>query len=85
MAGADRSGGRSLRRARRDTLYIQYHNHVAQARRLAEAEIEWGGQSAIGGAIAELERRGARRDRVGVIGPMGFRAHAGARAKTSAR
>jgi Xaa-Pro dipeptidase len=61
---------------RRDRLYIQYHNHVAQARRLAEAEIEWGGQSAIGGAIAELERRGARPGRVGVIGPMGFRAHA---------
>jgi Xaa-Pro aminopeptidase len=61
---------------RRDCLYIQYHNHVAQARRLAEAQVEWGGQSAIAGAIGELERRGAQRDRVGVIGPMGFRAHA---------
>ena len=60
----------------RDTLYIQYYNHIAQARRLAEAQVEWGGQSAIGGAIAELERRGAGRDRVGVIGPLGFRGHA---------
>ncbi len=61
---------------RRDCLYIQYYNHIAQARRLAEAQVEWGEQSAIGCAIAELERRGARRDRVGVIGPVGFRAHA---------
>jgi Xaa-Pro dipeptidase len=60
---------------RRDHLYIQYHNHVAQARQLAEAEVDWGEQSAIACGIAELERRGAKRDRVGVIGPMGFRAH----------
>ena len=59
----------------RDHLYIQYHNHVSQARRLAEAEVDWGEQSAIACGIAELERRGAKRDRVGVIGPMGFRAH----------
>ena len=59
----------------RDCLHIQYYNHVAQARRLAEAQVEWGGQSAIGGAIAELARRGAKTDRVGVIGPLGFRGH----------
>ncbi len=58
---------------RRDHLYIQYYNHIAQARRLAEAAVDWGQQSAIGCAIAELERRGAKRDRVGVIGPLGFR------------
>ncbi len=58
----------------RPHLFIQYHNHVAQARRLAEAAVDWGGQSAIANAIAALERGGARRDRVGVIGPMGFRA-----------
>lgn len=60
----------------RTALFIQYYNHVALARRLAEAEVEWGGQSAIAAGIAALERRGARRDRVGVMGPMGFRAHA---------
>ncbi len=65
-------------------MFIQYYNHVAQARRLAEAQVEWGGQSAIGGGIAELERRGAKRDRVGVIGPMGFRAYRGARPTASA-
>jgi Xaa-Pro aminopeptidase len=59
----------------RDVLYIQYYNHIAQARRLAEAQIEWGQQSAIGEAITALERRGAKRDRVGVIGPLGFRGY----------
>ncbi|HUK60590.1 MAG TPA: M24 family metallopeptidase [Stellaceae bacterium] len=60
---------------KRDCLYIHYYNHIHQARKLAEAQIEWGDQSAVGCAIAELERRGARRDRVGVIGPLGFRGY----------
>lgn len=59
----------------RDILYIHYYNHIEQARRLAEADIEWGDQSAIGEAIKELDRRGAKRDRVGVIGPLGFRGY----------
>lgn len=63
--------------ATRDKLFIQYHNHVALARRLAsDADVEWGGDFGIGAAIAELERRGAKRDRVGLIGPMGYRLHA---------
>src|SRR5580692_7446245 len=33
---------------RRDHLYIQHYNHIAQARRLAEADVDWGEQSAIG-------------------------------------
>jgi Xaa-Pro aminopeptidase len=60
----------------RDALYVQYYNHLPLARRLAEAEVRWGEQSGIGCAVAELKRRGAKQDRVGVIGPLGFRAHA---------
>jgi len=61
----------------RDKLFIQYHNHVALARRIAsEADVEWGGDFGIGTAIAELERRGAKTDRVGFIGPLGYRLHA---------
>lgn len=61
----------------RDKLFIQYHNHVPLARRLAsEAEVEWGGDFGIGAALAELVRRGARKDRVGLIGPLGYRLHA---------
>lgn len=59
----------------RDALYIQYYNHLPLARRLAsEATVEWGEASAIGQAIAALERRGARAGRVGFMGPIGYRA-----------
>lgn len=61
----------------RDKLFVQYHNHVPLARRIAaEAEVEWGDDFGIGAALAELERRGAKQDRVGLIGPMGYRLHA---------
>jgi Xaa-Pro aminopeptidase len=64
--------------ARADALYVQYVNHAPLARRFADqAEIvEWGGESSIRKAIAELERRGARAGRVAVIGPMHFEQHA---------
>src|SRR4029079_12237052 len=46
---------------KRDALFVQYHNHVPQARRLArDADVAWGGQSSIGAAMSELEKRGAR-------------------------
>ncbi len=61
---------------RRDALFIQYFNHLPLARRLAEAAVEWGGESSIQAAIGELARRGARPGRVGVIGPMLFTQHA---------
>src|SRR3954451_25272888 len=45
---------------KRDALFVQYHNHVPQARRLAkDAEVASGGQSTIRSAVAELEKRGA--------------------------
>ncbi len=59
-----------------DALFVQHVNHVPLARRLAApAEVEWGGGSAIAGAIAALELRAARTGRVGVIGPMSFEQH----------
>jgi Xaa-Pro aminopeptidase len=61
-----------------DALFVQYVNHAPLARRLADkAEtVEWGGESSIRKAIAVLERRGARANRVAVIGPMHFEQHA---------
>jgi len=60
-----------------DALFIQHINHVPLARRLAApAEVAWGGGSSIAAAVAALERRGARADRVGMIGPMTFEQHA---------
>jgi Xaa-Pro dipeptidase len=61
----------------RDALFVQWINHAPLAKRLApEAEVAWGGESSIGAAIAVLEKRGARENRVGVIGPMTFTQHA---------
>lgn len=60
-----------------NALFVQYHNHVPQARRLAsDAEVAWGGQSSVASAIAELKRRGARADRVATIGPVSAEQHA---------
>jgi Xaa-Pro aminopeptidase len=61
---------------RPDALFVQYHNHVPQARRLAEdAEVAWGGQSSIRSAVAELEKRGAMDGKVAVIGPISADQH----------
>jgi Xaa-Pro aminopeptidase len=61
-----------------DALFVQYVNHAPLARKLADrAEtVEWGGESSIRKAIAVLEKRGARPDSVGVVGPMNFEQHA---------
>jgi Xaa-Pro dipeptidase len=59
-----------------DALFVQYVNHAPLARLLADkAEVEWGGESSIRKAIDVLAQRGARPDRVGVIGPMTFEQH----------
>jgi Xaa-Pro dipeptidase len=60
----------------RDALFVQWINHAPLAKILAaEAEVAWGGESSIRAAIAVLEKRGARTDRVAVIGPMNFEQH----------
>jgi Xaa-Pro aminopeptidase len=54
-----------------DALYVQHHNHLPLARRLAtEADVGWQ-PSTIQAALAELERRGARPGSVAYIGPLG--------------
>jgi Xaa-Pro dipeptidase len=61
----------------RDALFVQWINHAPLAKRLAsEAEVSWGSESSSGAAVAALEKRGARENRVGVIGPLGFAQHA---------
>lgn len=62
---------------KRDALYIHYFNHLPLARRLADqADVRWGDASAISQAAKELERRGARQDRVAVLGPVGAEQYA---------
>ena len=61
----------------RDTLYVQYHNHIDLAKQIAsDTDVEWGGDFGIGAALDELKRRGAKKDRVGFIGPLSYRLHA---------
>jgi Xaa-Pro dipeptidase len=51
------------------TMYVEYYNHVPQARLLArDVDVRWGKEQGIAPVIDELARRGAQR--VGVIGPL---------------
>jgi Xaa-Pro aminopeptidase len=67
-----------------DTLFVQFYNHLPLARQLAtSADVRWGGESTITSAVEELSRRGRRRQRVGVIGPLPFTAGAVLAAETA--
>ncbi|HSJ43963.1 MAG TPA: M24 family metallopeptidase [Euzebyales bacterium] len=54
-----------------DVLYVQFRNHVPQARTLAHTELDvrWAGGSTIDTVLAELATRGPA-GRVGIIGPL---------------
>lgn len=58
----------------KDSLFIQYFNHVPFAERQVgeTADVNWGGASTIRTAIAEIERRGGPGKRIGVMGPLPF-------------
>ena len=59
-----------------DLLLVNFYNHVPNAEEIAtEAEVRWAGEAPIQTAVAELSRRGAGGGRIGVIGPLGYRAH----------
>ncbi len=60
---------------RRDTIFVQFYNHLPQARAtMRKAEMRWGGSSTIQSAIGELKARGAKPRRIGAVGmvPMGY-------------
>ena len=57
----------------RDTLFVQFRNHVPNAKRIAtEADVRWGGESTIESVVAELESRGATRAGIGIVGQLPF-------------
>jgi Xaa-Pro dipeptidase len=61
----------------RDTLLVNFYNHVPNAERIAtEADVRWAGARPAASAADELARRGGRGTRLGVIGPLDHRAHA---------
>jgi Xaa-Pro dipeptidase len=61
----------------RDALFVQYVNHAPQARLLADkADVSWGGESCTKAALAVLEKRASREQRIGYIGPLTAEQHA---------
>ena len=61
----------------RDVLLVNFYNHIPNAARIAtESDVRWAGPKPMATAIEELERRGARGERVAVIGPLGYRPYA---------
>jgi Xaa-Pro aminopeptidase len=61
----------------RDALFVAFYNHVPNAARMAtEADVGYAGARPIATAIEELDRRGARGSRIGIVGPVGYREHA---------
>ena len=66
----------------RDAIAVQYFNHVPLARYLApDADIRWGGRSTIETTIAELQRRGAKPGKIGIVGSLPFTAYRALAAK----
>src|SRR5918992_4482141 len=55
-----------------DLLLVSFFNHLPQARRLSLVPVESAGPDAITTALDHLDARGARPDRVGIIGPLPF-------------
>jgi Xaa-Pro dipeptidase len=54
-----------------DTLFVQFYNHLPLARKMMPAtDVRWGGEQTIKSVIGELETRGAKPDRVGVMGAL---------------
>jgi Xaa-Pro dipeptidase len=61
----------------RDCLFVDFYNHVPNAQRIAtEADVRPAAPLGIATAVEELRARGAAGGRVGLIGPLGHRAHA---------
>jgi Xaa-Pro dipeptidase len=61
----------------RDVLLVDFYNHVPNATRIAtECDVRPAAPLGIATAVEELRARGAAGARVGLIGPLGHRAHA---------
>jgi Xaa-Pro aminopeptidase len=59
-----------LDRGQPDVLFIQYHNHVPLARRIAHGfDVRWGGASSLDSLEAHLSKKGAKK--LGVVGVLG--------------
>jgi len=56
------------------TLFVQYYNHVPNARRVAIiADVRWGGTDIAAVAASNLQERGLAESRVGIMGTIPFK------------
>lgn len=54
-------------------LFVQYYNHLPNARRFARGDVRWGGQLSIDAVADELARR-PHLVRIGMVGPIPYQA-----------
>jgi len=56
------------------TLFVQYYNHVPNARRVASiADVRWGGTDIAAAAASNLQARGLAGSRIGIMGTIPFK------------
>jgi Xaa-Pro aminopeptidase len=56
------------------TLFVQYYNHVLNARRVAIiADVRWGGTDIAAVAASNLQERGLAESRIGIMGTIPFK------------
>jgi len=56
------------------TLFVQYYNHVPNARRVASiADVRWGGTDIAAAAASNLQERGLAESRIGIMGTIPFK------------
>lgn len=65
---------------REPILFVQYYNHVPNAKRVARADVRWGGPRSIDAVADELATRAAVK-RIGLVGPIPYQDHERLRAR----
>ncbi len=56
------------------TLFVQYYNHVPNARRVASiTDVRWGGTDIAAAAASNLQERGSAESRIGIMGTIPFK------------
>lgn len=64
-----------MTRGDRDAMWVEFYNHLPNARRLAQrCDVTWDGPNTAAAAARQLERCNAKR--VGIIGPLGWKQYA---------
>ena len=59
------------------TLFVQYFNHVPNARQIASiADVRWGGSDSISSVTENLKERGLANARIGLLGPLSYKQYA---------